>query len=329
MMFRWRYRRSPLPGPDLPERFVVEGHHRFLVVAPHSDDEVLGAGGLLYLAVRTGCPVRVVMLTNGDGYNRAALGSQSRRLRPTPARAIAFAYERQWETRAALQRLGVNESCLTFLGYPDRGLAPMWERHWHANDPYRSRFTGATHSPYFNSRTPAAPFAGISLLADLEGVLQEFRPTHVVVPHALDFHSDHWAGCHFVLHALDQWRAKEGALSSPVVMQYLVHQGAWPRPRGFHPRSLLHPPSTRAGLRFPWLTLTLPKEAVAHKHDALLCYRSQMVFMRSYLLSFVRANELFGIATGATPSLLVHGDVAFDEFETAAATNREGRIRIY
>lgn len=310
-MFGWRWRRPGGPGRATLDDVAVERNSRFLIVAPHSDDEVLGAGGLIYRAVKLGCPVHVVMLTNGDGYNRAALRSQSRRLRTTPAQAVAFAYARQQETLAALARLGLSESAVTFLGYPDRGLAAMWERHWRPDNPYRSRFTGATKSPYHNSRTPNAPFTGVSLVDDLEGVLAQFQPTHVVVPHPNDFHGDHWAGCCFTLFALERLRAG-GLLApgGPVVLQYLVHQGPWPRPKGFRPAAGLHPPPTYAELRFPWVTLPLAKDAVAHKHDALQSYQSQMVFMRGYLLSFVRSNELFGLARTLTPPALPRGGFA-------------------
>lgn len=311
-IFRWRLRRPRQAGEFSLNQLAVERNSRFLVIAPHSDDEILGAGGLMYMAAKAGCAVHVVMLTNGDGYNKAALGGQSRRLRPTAARAIAFAYERQRETVEALQRLGLDDSDLTFLGYPDRGLAAMWERHWHGDVPYRSRFTGATRSPYHNSRTPNAPFIGTSLVADLESVILQFQPTHIVVPHPNDFHGDHWAGCCFTLYALESLRVNGRLRAEPVVLQYMVHQGPWPKPRGFRPGIGLHPPATYAGLRFPWVTLPLSRAAVAHKHDALLCYRSQMVFMRNYLLSFVRANELFGVLQYVTPPVVETGRIVID-----------------
>src|SRR5690606_38288777 len=135
------------------QQLEVERHHRWLVIAPHCDDEILGAGGLLHTAVQAGCAVRVVLLTNGDGYNRTALRGQSRRLRLTPDQYIEFAYLRQRETLAALGVLGISPAEVVFCGYPDRGLAAMWEEHWDFDRPYRSRFTRVTRSPYANSRT--------------------------------------------------------------------------------------------------------------------------------------------------------------------------------
>lgn len=284
-------------SPAVPwQPLVVEKGQRWLVVAPHCDDEILGAGGLLHRAAQLGCPVRVVLLTNGDGYNRTALRGQSRRWRLTPAQYIEFARVRQKETLAALEVLGISRAQVVFCGYPDRGLAAMWEDHWDYHKPYRSRFTRATRSPYDNSRTPGAVFCGESVVRDLEEIVREFRPTHVVLPHPHDTHGDHWAGCCFTLYALERLRLR-GRLpvGGPVVLQYLVHQGLWPQPRGLRPRLAMVPPKPYAHIPLAWASLDLPRESVDHKLRALLCYRTQMVFMRRYLLSFVRRNELFSL----------------------------------
>ena len=116
-VFRWlRPRPRKSAHFSLQDLAIVRGS-RFLIIAPHSDDEVLGAGGLLCLAADAGCAVHVVLLTNGDGYNRAAFSGQSRR-RPTPARAIEFAYHRQRETLAALRVLRTRCFFRYFLRLP-------------------------------------------------------------------------------------------------------------------------------------------------------------------------------------------------------------------
>ena len=63
---RWRaWSRWPsAPTVGLDE--VVPPGRRLLVVAPHPDDEVLGSGGLLHLAVRAGRAVRVLLATDGQ-----------------------------------------------------------------------------------------------------------------------------------------------------------------------------------------------------------------------------------------------------------------------
>ena len=44
---------------------VTPAPRRVVVVAPHPDDETLGAGGLIFDLVRTGCEVTVVVVTDG------------------------------------------------------------------------------------------------------------------------------------------------------------------------------------------------------------------------------------------------------------------------
>ncbi len=97
-----------------------------LVFAPHSDDETLGCGGMLALAARNGAKVHVVLVTNGDAFRFAAYRAL-RTIRMTPDKYVFFAYKRQRETINALRALGVKQESVTFLGYPDRGTARMWD----------------------------------------------------------------------------------------------------------------------------------------------------------------------------------------------------------
>src|SRR5262249_6702771 len=46
----------------------IPPHTRLMVFAPHPDDETLAAGGLIQHVVAKQGTVRVVFLTNGDGY---------------------------------------------------------------------------------------------------------------------------------------------------------------------------------------------------------------------------------------------------------------------
>ena len=74
----------PLLVLDVPEAT------RLLLIAPHPDDEVLGAGGLMQRVRATGGAVRVVYLTDGDGYPKASRKrTKSRRRRPRTISATA------------------------------------------------------------------------------------------------------------------------------------------------------------------------------------------------------------------------------------------------
>lgn len=281
------------PGP-----LHLERGSSVVVLAPHCDDETLGAAGLAMMIAAQGNPVRIVMMTNGDGFNRYALGAQHKRLRPRPEQFVQFAYRRQEETLEAVQRMGLSREDVIFLGYPDRGLAAMWDEHWDPAHLYRSRFTLLDRSPYPNSFTPGAPFCGRSVVDDLKAIFRQVRPTHVITSHPHDAHSDHWATYCFACYALEEL-IREGAdfAAQVQVLGYLTHRGLWPRPRGYHPLLPMDPPRLYHRLPFPWVSLELPPEVVHQKYWALMAYQSQLRFMRNYLLSFVRRSELFGVFT--------------------------------
>ncbi|MCW4463484.1 PIG-L family deacetylase [Sphingomonas sp. BT-65] len=84
-----------------------------LVVAPHPDDELIGAAGLIAYLIRRGTTVHVAVATDG-----AASHPHSRKW---PRRRLIAA--RQMETRRALRRLGVMPASIHFLGLPDGGAS--------------------------------------------------------------------------------------------------------------------------------------------------------------------------------------------------------------
>ncbi len=83
-----------------------------LVIAPHPDDETIGAFGLMARLRRRGVTVRVLVVTDGRASHP---GSQQW----PRARLVR---ERQRETRRAVRRIGVLASDITFLGLPDGAL---------------------------------------------------------------------------------------------------------------------------------------------------------------------------------------------------------------
>lgn len=89
-----------------PLPFDVSQYRRYLVLAPHADDEVFGCGGMMALAVASGAQVRALIVTDGR---------QSHPDRP----AESVVEVRQQEARAAAALLGYE---LDFLGFADRGL---------------------------------------------------------------------------------------------------------------------------------------------------------------------------------------------------------------
>lgn len=286
-------RRTPVGTGFRRTRFWLTGRESLLILAPHCDDETLGSGALIHDAAKKGCQVKVVFMTNGDGFRYAA-NRQFKRLRIPPQKHREFARMRQRESVRALAALGIKPFQAVFLGYPDRGLQALWNEAWDFAKPYRSPFTGVDHSPYSNSYTPQTPYCGRAVVNDLRALILEQRPTHIVVPHPRDAHGDHTATFCFAMHALEELR--NAGFTRPIqVYTYLIHRGTWPQPRGLHPHLELLPPPSFAHLHERWFSLHPSIEALAAKHRAIMQYRSQMGLLGRFLLSFVRKTELFSL----------------------------------
>lgn len=83
-----------------------------LMVAPHPDDETIGAHALMTRLRRRGVIVHVLVVSDGRASHPGSARWPWRRL----------VRERQRETRLALRRIGVPATNITFLGLPDGQL---------------------------------------------------------------------------------------------------------------------------------------------------------------------------------------------------------------
>ncbi len=273
--------RASLPDWKLPKR-----GERIVIVAPHCDDEIIGAGGLMHKSIAAGAQVWVIFVTNGDGYRAAA----KRGLKPfsTPSASfVSLGYRRHEESVSALRRIGVPERRIIELGYPDRGLEPMWVSHW--TTPYRSAYTKDTHSPYSGSFTKNAPYTAHQLNSDLRRALTLINPDQVYLPYPSDQHPDHWGTSIFTakaLYDLGWWDTK-------TIGMYLVHKGDWPVPQGLHDDVNLAPPASLADVGTKWYELPLDEKTIDVKREATLYFKSQPRSSRRFIASFVRQNELF------------------------------------
>jgi LmbE family N-acetylglucosaminyl deacetylase len=259
------------------------------VFSPHPDDETLGAGGYLHEARHRGARIQVVYLTTGDGFRLCAAARY--RQWPSGDRMRRLATDRRAEALAALGALGLPPDAAVFLGYPDRGLAPLWLTRWGRQQPYRSPFTEERAVPAANTFHPGAPYAGGALLEDVESVLRQFRPTVVLYPDPADDHPDHWAAHCFVQLALERL-SKEPWAKTARRSTYLVHRGDWPEPQRLNPALYLSPPAALSGLGAQWEMVSLTPAARDAKARALRAYRSQQVLAGGFLNAFVRRNEL-------------------------------------
>lgn len=159
---------------------------RLLVLAPHPDDESLACGGLLQRALRAGAEAWVAIATNGDA-NPWPQRLAERRWRLGPGDAARWGARRAGEARDALRILGVDQSRIRFLDWPDQGLTQRLADHADAS------------------------------IATLRDLLRRVRPTLVAAPALHDSHPDHSALALLLQAAL---RA-EGI--SPRVLAYWLH----------------------------------------------------------------------------------------------------------
>jgi LmbE family N-acetylglucosaminyl deacetylase len=86
---------------------------RVVVIAPHPDDEILGAGGLLQCFDRQRVEIVIVAVTDGEASH-----PRSERLTKLDLRSI-----RERESQIALRRLGISNCKIVRLGIPDGHVA--------------------------------------------------------------------------------------------------------------------------------------------------------------------------------------------------------------
>lgn len=264
---------------------------RILVIAPHPDDEMLGAGGLMQQAVAAGADLRVLYMTNGELNEVASIFYQKR---PLLIRSdfIKNGVIRQKEAVDALNFLGVPLDKLIFLGYPDGGTLNIWIKYWGNSKPFRSFFTRINKVPFKDNISYGRSYKGDEIIHDLERVLLDLRPTHIYVTGPFDLNTDHQAAYLYVHVAV--LNLSDMLVPSPQIHLYVVHAHQWPQPKKYVPDEPMAIPSHidwSDAIR--WDSVLLESKQVEKKKDALLKYKSQTAYKKKFLLSFARKSEVF------------------------------------
>jgi LmbE family N-acetylglucosaminyl deacetylase len=262
-----------------------------VIFAPHNDDESLGTAGLIQALKEQGADVKVVLATNGDG-TRFATMEDFHKVFPTSADYIRMGNLRQQETISAMHVLGLKDSDVIFLSYPDRGSDLLWNTYWDCTNPYRSLYSGVNQSIYSFTFNPLSKYCGEDYLRDVTSVLQLFKPDLVVFSDPDDEHPDHWGLSSFVRLAIRTMQ-----ISSPVYKPkqytYLVHRPDYPNPMGYHPTQALLPPLALYQIDQDWYRLDLTDTMEQTKNTAIHQYKTQFPSLKSLLEAFIRKNELF------------------------------------
>lgn len=264
-----------------PRIVHAERRDRVLIVAPHIDDEAIGAAGYAFDAVANGAEVYVVFLTAGD-CNRFSARIMHRTLEPTAANYLSVGRTRIAEAHQAMKMLGIPDDHYFVLGYPDRGLKPLLEDR---RATIRARGTKEHAVPYEDAMSPGSVYRFDSVMNDIERVISIAQPTTVIAPVAFDEHPDHAAAAVFTELALEEMHL------DPHRLGYLVHSGHIATKLVRMPERALLPPARMRAYR--WATYPL-SPAVQKRKDALLqTYKSQRPYISLLRNAFVRKNELF------------------------------------
>jgi len=265
---------------------------RVMIISPHPDDEVLAAGGLLAYLFQKRLPTKIVYLTCGDA--NPSLFWRDKKIRYSPAKFIQTGKERKQEAEKAIKILGGNSKNLVFLGYPDGCLLSMWLK---PKKLVVSPTTKLNHSGYNFTFKKHRQYQGLNLMEDLYHLIQQFKPTILLLPHSHSSHPDHRAASFF-----GQKVAKKTGLSLKIYY-YLIHYKwlglfqIYPSQRKQkHQENILYPP-------FPlwqnkkWFSFWLHSEQLRRKKLALQKYKSQQVIPPLKLLfqAFLAQNEIFQI----------------------------------
>lgn len=270
----------PTPPAGIPP---IDSGTSLLVVAPHPDDETLCCAGVIRRVLAAGGRASIVWLTSGDGSELGSLFIE-RSLRIHPEKMRDLADKRMREAQAAAAVLGVPPGRRFFLGYPDGGLLPLLTGHFTV--PYYSRFSGVARVPYPGTMDAGHPYTGESLEKDFARVLDRVHPTLVLAPSPRDAHPDHRAAGILTLQVLSRRHELAAARF------WIVHGGPdWPSPRALRTKLSLPPPPRGRGLGLVAFDLDALEEE--DKLEAVRQYHTQLTVLSSFLLSFVRTDELY------------------------------------
>jgi len=295
---------------------LTELGRNVLVIVPHPDDEVLATGGTIHELVGEGARVKVVVVTAGDSYRRAAARIAGGAA--DTASYLELGNTRHAESLAAAARLGLTSDDLISLGYSDGTTPAMWGTNWDASRPAKGR-TAVTTVPYAWAARPGAPLCGEGLTTDLESAIRDFAPDTIICSDVYETHADHAMVGAFATYAMDAVGFSGRRLST------VTHFRHYPYPWAHLPGTALNPPPQLLAADTTWLALPLDAADKAAKEAGIASYASQTAIadLGLYMRAFVRTNELFASRIpGRLPVLAVDARPSGDDSATVLTTPR-------
>ena len=268
-----------------------------LIIMPHEDDEVFGFGGIIQLLRQAGDDVRVALVTNGDYYN----------LPIGPVRIV--------ESVRALEKIGLTQDNVFFLGYPNAGISWLLE----AENPAEEQVfeTGAPETygnpdvgvyDYHTLQTGApATMTRDNLVGDVEGLLMALMPTEIYTTAYYDEHYDHCGTYRLLEAALFSLKEKIGY--APLLHFTVIHSpypniAPWPeRLVNDENGKTVYVPFTDPYFNQPeapldWENVTkvqLPLDVIERKRAAIAEYVTQMQTPDEigYAYAFCKTDEFY------------------------------------
>lgn len=270
-----------------------------LIIAAHPDDEILMGAGIIRHAVKSGVPVTVVMVTNGD-YE---------------ATTQAEGFIRPRECLKAARILGLKNDDLIFMGYADTGMYEtesfVYRLYSEKNQSniFTSHVGMSTYAPpespdwHTAAHSVSAPYCRASFRQDLSEIISHVQPHTIFTHHPLDRHGDH-AGIALFVRDLLMTEFSE-ADHKPDLYECVIHSCAgdenWPLRDGLSHFSC--PADLALKMGEDWETrccFPVPPEMLEEdmsrnlKYQALQCHRSALKpDAIDYLEAFVKKEEVF------------------------------------
>jgi LmbE family N-acetylglucosaminyl deacetylase len=163
------------------------------VVAPHPDDETLGCGGAIALLRARGCPVYVLIVSDGTQSHPHSCHYPQAKLRQL----------REAESLEALTLLQVDPSHVTFLRLPDGAVPPV----------------GTPNQPSLlltSLDKTAANAAARHAIDSCQDYLTQVQPRVIFLPYQFDPHPDHRATWQLIQSAIPHLADRPRIIEYPI-----------------------------------------------------------------------------------------------------------------
>lgn len=295
---------------NLSYKEIFKGN-TIMVIVPHEDDEINIAGATIFGAKKAGMRVICAFLTNGDWDYPASI--------------------RIKEACAALKTLGVPETDIIFLGYPDSGVKAERSVYMHGQKApvnvfgQMETYGAAGKQDYaMYSYGYHSPYTWDCFLTDLKNVILEYRP-NTILAIDFDFHPDHRMSSIAFEMVMGEILNRLKGSYQPLVLKAFAYATGFESVADFYHDNLYSTKVEHKALRYPefgldnpvyeWgkrVRLPVPKECRYPQlmgnilFSALKCHMSQKAMRRANQI--INGDQVFWLRR--TDNLAFLGDIS-------------------